>query len=88
MNFQEFDYPTDVSASDDERKKNEGSLWDDNKKQLEKIDVLDENWQECRGEECCGPHQKFHHQKQLCMDLLQTDEPTEMENFDSHNSLY
>ena len=66
MNFQEFDYSTDVKPSGKED--NSESIWEDDKNQLEKIDVLDTKWWDCRGAECCGPHQKFNKHKQKCID--------------------
>ena len=81
MNFQEFDYPVDVSVSH-ERKDDEGSIWEDDKKQLEKIDVLDKRWYgECKGAECCGPNQTYNINKDLCMDEPKIDEPLEREKF-------
>lgn len=81
MNFQEFDYSDDVHVSH-ERKDNEGSMWEDDKKQLKKIDVLDKRWfGECKGAECCGPNQTYDINKDLCMDEPKIDEPLDREKF-------
>lgn len=78
MNFQEFDYSNKVKPG--QEGDDDGSIWDDDMKQLKKIDVLDDSWLECRGKECCGPNQTFNNKKGKCIDTNH-DGSAETENF-------